>query len=318
MSGTPDLLTHLGGAPVASASRFSGWWNNKFYFVDYDNGTVGADGQEMHAPTKTLAVAIANADKWDVIYIRPRDPDTDAGDSNYHIPASATNWSIPAAKHGMSLIGTGLGMNGHGMAYQTYLRGHGSVTTGSTLDVAAPFCSIENLAFHRGGGNTTGMVKFSDVAGTNSAFGSSISNCLFRFAAGTWWGDAALVIEDSWYVMIFDNTFYRNATGIGLYANHSSCRAVQIVNNTFEGLVADVGAHINSNGTLAYCKIAHNYFIDDKPTDSPAKYIFVEGSGSTGGIFDNYFGTASTTTTTLITAGGLKEAGNYAEGQLIT
>ena len=106
-----------------------------------------------------------------------------------------------------------------------------------------------------------------------------------------------------------------------MYALNSSTRAVDIQGNTFEGVAGDIRAHIAANGTAAYVKIAHNYFLDDKPSVGYAKYIDMSAGGgitSTGGIFDNYFGTASTTTTTIITANGLKEAGNYAEGQLIT
>lgn len=315
MTTAPDQLFQFGGVPVGSGVNYYGWWNQGTYFVDYDNGTATQTGDEIGNPAKNLATVISAADKWDTIYIRPRDPSVTGGDSNYITPASATNWTIPAAKFGMSLVGTGLGRDGHGMAYQTYLRGHASVTTGSVLEIRPPFCVIENLAFHRGGGATTGMVAFAQSAGVYSGFSGSANNCLFRFHNGTTVDNAALVIKDSWYVQVYNCIFYRNVVGVGIYALNSSARSVAIRNCVFEGKAADVNNHILSNGTADYITIADNIFQDAIPTKgSNDYYIYISGGASTGIVANNVFGTTTATASTLCTLNGLTFAKNYVSG----
>ena len=310
MTTVPDMLRHMGGAPVGMQG-FGSFWGNDVYFIDYDSGTAGTGGLEIERPQKDLATALTAGGPWDTYYIRPRAPNVSGGDSNYITPASATNWSVANTAYGTSIIGTGLGMNGHGMAYQTYMRGHASVTTGSVLDIVAPFCSVENLSFHRGGGTTTGIVRLGGTVGTDSAFGSSVVNCLFRFGNGTDWFNGALQITDTWYTMVYDNVFYRCATGIALYANGTSIRSPAIVGNTFEGLAGDITAHIYSNGTMTYVKIVDNHFIDAIPTDGVADYIHVAGGASTGLVANNTFGTTTITASTICTLNGLTFAKNF-------
>jgi hypothetical protein len=316
MSIVPDQLFQFGGAPVTSGgSNYYGWWKSDTYFVDYDNGGTNSIGKnDIDAPAKHLAVAIADAGKWDVIYVRPRDPDTSGGDSNYITPASATNWNVPHTSYGLAIIGTGIGLGRHGQAYNTYLRGHASVTTGSVLHLEAPFATIENLAFHRGGGTSTGIVLIKpDATATASSFSASVNNCLFRFGNGSSVANSALVIEDSWYSSVYNSTFYRNRRGIGLNANNSTIRATTIKGCVFEGAAGDIDNHISSNSSATYITIVDNVFMQAIPTKGSNDYYIDFGAGTTcsGIISNNVFGTTTTTATSLVRANGLSFAKNY-------
>jgi len=118
-------------------------------------------------------------------------------------------------------------------------------------------------------------------------------------------------------VQIYNSTFYRNAVGIGIYALNSSARAVAIRGNIFEGLAADIRAHIAANGNAHYISINRNDFINDKPTAGYAKYIYFAGA-NTGGVTCNFFATATLVTATLMTLGGLLEAGSMCAKGFLT
>ena len=311
MTTAPDMLRQFGGAPVGAGGPFGSFWTGNVYFVDFDNGTAGSEGKSVDDACKYLQDAIDLAGEWDTIYIRPRDPDISSGDSNYHLPESTTNYSISNAKRGLSLIGTGLGMDGHGMAYQTYIRGQAtSPTSGAVLAIAAPFCSIENLAFHRG--SVTGGNQVAFTPGI-SAFAGSVNNCLFRFNDGVTEDGAALIIHDAWYTMVYNSVFYRNRVGIGLHADTSSVRCVTIRGNIFQGLAADVDAHIVTGGNCAYITIVDNHFIDPRPTKGSRDFYIDMGVGAacSGIIANNTFGTTDTTASTLCHLNSLTFAKNF-------
>jgi len=93
MSTAPDGLFQYGGVPVGGG-RYEGMWGGKVYFVDYDSGNDAHDGRAPNRAFKYLDTALSAATAWDVIYVRPRTPDTTGGDPQSMLPSSSTNFSI--------------------------------------------------------------------------------------------------------------------------------------------------------------------------------------------------------------------------------
>jgi len=311
MSNAPDLLTHLGGVPVASASRYAGWWGRKHWFVDFDNGTAGGgQGKRMSKPQKNPATAISDAAAWDVIYIRPRTPDVAGGDPQAITPASAANWSIPNTKYGLSIIGTGVGVCPSQAAYQTRLQGESTVTGTAPMTVLAPYVCLENLSFKRGGSTGVPLVDLSSVSGAY-AFAASVHRCQFHMGNGTGAGSGAINISSHWYAAITENHFERCGVAIGLTSLLANPAGVQIIGNTFNQVTAANYGDIVSGATACNrISIRDNFFEQADPTLGTTVYIYMTGSSNTGMVANNYFGTATLVTATIMTLGGLVEAGS--------
>jgi len=309
MSTVPDLLKHLGGAPVGSASNYAGWWGQTVYFVDYDNGTAGAAGTEMDAPQKNLATAISNANKHDVIYIRPRDPAETSGDPNYITPASAANWAIPTGKYGMSLIGTGVGLGMPGRWY-TYLRGESTVTASPTLDISSCFTTLENLSFHRGA-STVGQVRSMFTDATRYGFGNTINNCLFRF------GDAAgaVVSNAAWYDTIQNSTFLRCRIGINIGSSNSVPTGVTIIGNDFIGLTTDIDADIfiNDADRILIRDCYFNHAVPAHASGSYLRYIYA-ATAATGLVANCFTGAVDPTVADNMTLNGILYSNIWGDG----
>jgi len=309
MSGAPDLLKHLGGVPVGSASRYAGWWGNTFRFVDFDNGTAGSTGTSMKDTQKNLATAISDSDKWDVIYVRPRDPD-DTGDPQAITPATAVNWNIPQAKYGLSIIGTGIGSSPHVAAYKTRLQGESTVTTVAPMTVLAPYVVLENLSFKRGGATGVPLVELGSA--TAAAFAAEVNRCQFHMGNGTAAGAGALQISSHWYASVQGCHFERCNLAIGITSILSNPKGVHIVGNTFNQAIASNYGDIVSGATLVErILIAENYFLHEIPTHAGGKadYIWFQGT-CTGSVANNYFGTATLVTGTIMTLSGIIESGS--------
>ena len=241
-----DQVFHLGGIPANSgASRFHGWWSGKAYFVDYDNG-VNRDGLSPGGAFNHLATAISAASAGDVIYIRPRNAATGT-DPVTITPASATNWSIPRAKYNLSLIGAGPVIGTQGQVRATTLAGHASVTGAalgdSVLTVYAPYTSIENLAFSRGGSTRAHVELYGDGTQTLNAFGSSVNNCLFRMNTSATFG--AVHIVDCWECGVYNSYFDRNVQNVVVYG---STQRTEVVGCTFRGDPAAVACCVKDTG----------------------------------------------------------------------
>lgn len=134
-----------GGAPT----RFYGWWGEQSWFVDRSFGSDSNSGKQPTDAFQYLDTAIAAADAWDTIYVRPMTPDaTDPG--RIRPKATTLNWTIPNAKHGLSIIGAGPVIKDNSAINITHLRGAASATTGAVLDIKAPGCTVENIHWHDG------------------------------------------------------------------------------------------------------------------------------------------------------------------------
>ena len=111
MSGTPDLLTHLGGAPVGGRNNFAGWWGNDVFYVDFDNGirAVEYGKNDMGNPQKDIYRSVADAGPGDTIYVRPRTTVGNNATNQSPITPAATeaaNITIPRTTNHLTIIGT--------------------------------------------------------------------------------------------------------------------------------------------------------------------------------------------------------------------
>ncbi len=300
MPNYPDMLTHLGGVPVASVGNFAGWWGRKNWFVDYSNGTEGALGLKMLKAQKNLKTILDHADlkAGDAVFIRPATPDT--SDPAAITPAAAVNWSIAVADYGVSLIGTGTGVPGYG----TRLQGHASATT-PVLSVNAAFVNLENLGFRRGG-STSGIVKFTyaNPGTTYGSFGCRMSNCHVRLAQAT----GGVVIESAWYTHIINTIFSSCNVGILIGASNSVPGGIKLADCDFEAAIAEVTADINTSGAVTRILMTRLNFNHVLPTGgSPNKYVNI-AAASTGLISDSYFGVADATIANSLTLNGIGNA----------
>ena len=310
MSVFPDMISQFGGVPVSSAGRFGGWWGRNTWFVDYDNGTAGATGQDMRSPQKNLKTVLDHTDfaAGDAIYIRSRTPDTTGGDPAAITPATAANWSIAYGDHGVSLIGTGIGLGSSG-SQQTVLQGHASVTATPVLLIGAPYVTIENLGFKRGGSTVAGVKSLTD-ASTNYAFGTTYYNCWFRNIT-TGYG---LITDASWYDNILKCTFSGCSEGLSIQAGNSVPVGIVVRDCDFEALVATVKADISTSGAVARILIRDCYFNHAVPSGGlPNRYINV-AAASTGLVANCYTGAIDPTVADNMTLNGILYSNIWGDG----
>lgn len=303
-----------GFVEIARDVRFSGGvdfasnWR-KTWYVDNNNGSDYNNGRSTFKPFKNLAQALSRAGAGDVIYLRPKSPALGAagagpyygGDSDYHIPATAANWVIPYTKYGLSLIGCGVGV-GHAAHYQTYLRGHGSVTAAPTLDVKAPFVALENLAFHAGA-STVGQVrtKFNDDSAFQS-FSCSFYNLLFRLAGAA----GGLVIDDAWMTTVIGCKFLSCLKGIvGAVNNSMTNKRLTIEGCQFHGLASEVDCdiyHVGAAINIILHKLLFNHAL---PSGGSLNKYVIFTAASTGLFSKSNLGATATAVATNTTLNGV-------------
>lgn len=276
-------------------------WGSTWY-VDYDNGSDASAGTSPAAAFQNPATAIAAASAWDVIYIKPRDPDTSGGDPNHITPATAANWTIASTKHGLSLIGAGAG-RGYTQGYQASLKGYAGLTT-PTLYVKAPFVSLENLSFRGATACTAGIVKFSFTnSGADQSFGSSLYNDTFWKASSTMGG--ALVMDAAWYMNILNSHFLSCYKGIVIGASNSVPVGIQIADCNWQGLTTEVSTCIESSGSVTNILIQRTYMNHALPAGGGSNKFIVFAAASTGEWMDSYIGATATTVATNTTLNGV-------------
>lgn len=317
MSTFPDRLYHMGGVPVASLSRqeYAGWWGES-YFVDYDYGSDGNNGTSVRTPYKYLAKAISAARKWDVIYIRPREPSTSVGSPTGHLPASTTNWTIPYTKHGLTLIGTNVGA-GLGSSYGCLLQGTATAGATPALYIKAPLVTCENLGFHRGGSNlgVTGVaVKASYTdAGTDQAYQLTFSNCSFidsdYGAGGKSYG---LQLDSAWFSSVLNCSFFDCGFGLELKTTNSVPWGCQIIGCQFHAVANNVKCDIHLPGGVKNIVITGCNFDHTIPNaGAPNRYVYAAGTTSTGIISNCYSGAAGATVATYYVLNGIQYSQLY-------
>ena len=284
--------------------RYEGMWGNKARFVDYDYGSDGeSGGLRPDSAFKYLQDAIDASSPWDVIYIRPRDPNTSGGDPQHMLPESTTNWSIASTLHGLSLIGTGVGTVPRTRANQTRLQGASGATTAGLL-VHAPYVNLENITFRRGSTTTGALFINGQGTGTTGgyAFNVTVNNCGFWKVAKA--GVAGCVIDSAWHCMIANSFFEECAVGVLYQVAGSNVVGVNVVNSWFNGIDTTIDADIAATGgsTVTEVFISGCNFAHDLPAlgsgNTYNKYIdFATASGL---IVNCGFGTEDGTIATVM------------------
>jgi len=302
-----DQIFQFGGVPVASDSRFEGWWGKKVLFVDYDNGTVGAVGDHMNYPTKHLRVAINNAEAGDTIYVRPRDFSSE--DPQAISPDTAANWNIPKAKHELSIIGTGKGWS-HPAAHMTFLTGYSALTT-PILSIYAPGCVIENLR-SQPGSSTSGIfysVNDATYDGGNTTF---INN---DFHDGGTAG--ALNLASTWQMSIIGNRFVNCDKGIYVTSSYSVPQIWEVSDNIFNAIITEVRASLHALGGLKRFTARRNVHTYEKPTGGAPNMYYSFAAASTGMIAGDDFGVYDLVAENFCTLNGVHMSGCHSIKGLI-
>ncbi len=315
MSTFPDGIFQYGGMPVGGG-QYGAMWGSKVLFVDYDNGAEGGLGTSPKGACKYLQSAIDLASAWDVIYVRPRTPDSTGGDPARILPLSTTNNSIAYTKHGISIIGTGTGQGSAGQA-QTVISAGDTTTTTPALDIKAPFTTIENIGF-KPGASTVGHIWSKTDASTRYAFQNTFYKCWFRDGDATHTASGALVNDAAWYDNIIGCTFSGCARGIVIGASNSTPAGIVIRACDFDAAIASVTADIYTSGAVTRILITKCNFNHVLPTGgSPNKYVSI-ASASTGLISDSYFGVADATIANSLTLNGIGNAHLWGSSAEIT
>lgn len=280
------------------APGFHGMWGNRVWFVDYDNGQTGNSGERPDDAQKHLQTIIDKAGEWDTIYIRPRDPDTSGGDPQAIIPASTTNWSIASTKHGLSLIGTGIGI-GMRQANMTRLQAASGASSTSAMTCYAPYVNFENITFRRGGSTGAGLlIEGQTTGGSGYAFNTIVNNCGFWKISATA-TKGALYYESAWHCLTANSWFEECAKGIGIGVSGSNVVGINVLGCRFNGIDTTIDADIyaTSGSTVTEVFVDGCIFAHDIPAlssgNSYNKYLdFATASG----IFSNSVIGSETTT----------------------
>lgn len=295
MSNVPDFLTHLGGVPVASASQFAGFWGSDVWFVDFDNGTRATEQgkNNMKTPGKDLYHAFDGCGAGDTIYIRGREPGNTDTQSITPAVTEAANWTIAAAKTGLSVIGT----NGPGgNAQMTALESYALLTTPTILNFA-PFVTFENIKFQAIASQVGQGTIWSRVgtAGTHDGFGVTFNRCSWHDYAGTTQG--AVMLGSGRYDQVLNSSFWNCLLGLRVTSFADFSRGARIVNNDFWADDTDVDYDI-SLGDVHHILIDDNRFHHELPAvsgGSRLRYLHIDGTVATGLLSNNYFATADAT-----------------------
>lgn len=282
------------------AVDFTTVWGDT-YFVDYDNGSDSNNGLSPAKAFKNIRYALTVAGEWDVIYVRPRDPDSTGGDPAHISPDTAANWIVPYTSHGLRIVGSGKG--GHqAAAYQTSLTGYAALTT-PTLWIKAPYVSLENLTIRRNA-STAGALKISSTgASSDYSFAATVYGCVLWQVASA--ANGAIVIDSAWYTTIEKSVLKACYNGISIAATTSVPKGVVIQDADFLGLTTDVSADISSVGAVTSILITRCNFNHALPAaGAPNKYVNI-GAASTGLISNSYFGVADATIANSLTLNGI-------------
>lgn len=232
----PGGITSQGVPQIGTGARYVGWWGSTAWFVDYDHGNDGNTGKEPTKAKKNLQTVLDAMSSGDVVYIRSRDQDLTSTDPEYIIPASTTNWSTSSSKTHLSIIGAS--NTSHVpfvMGYPVYLRGHATANTTAVIQVNSPYTLIENIAWHRGASTAGGLIYLAGTSTTLAAWGSVVSNCLFRQYSRAY---GAVRNVDNWEVTVHGCSFHDCLVGVEVYGSSSTPQRNRISNCIFRNQTA--------------------------------------------------------------------------------
>ena len=311
---TPEYLEIDKNVKFLGAVELGNTWREPI-FVDNDNGLDGAfNGRSTSKPYLNLAKGLTEAAAFDVIYIKPKAPEAGTppylgGDPGPITPATAVNWVIPYTKHGVQIVGCGVGRGAAGIQ-QTLLKGHAGVTAYPVLDIRAPYCNIENLGFKRGG-STSGLVRSSFLnSSAYQAFATTFYKLWLRLA------DAAggIVTDSAWYDKIEKCIFSSCARAILIGASNSVPVGLSIEECDFDALVAEVTADIYTTGAVTRITMKKLNFNHAVPSGgAPNRYVSV-AAASTGLISNCFTGAVDPTIADNMTLNGILYSHIWGDG----
>lgn len=285
----PNGITSM-GVPIPG---HLGWKRGAYtWFVDGTQGSDGNGGRDAENAFSTIGKAISMASAYDVIYVL--DKGNSSTDPNPYQETSA-NLSIAYAKNNLALIGVPANIH---QTFGLQVKNLSDATTTPVLTVKAPFCTIENLDFNKGGGGVGSCISLLDDGDTtNLALGSSVYNCHLRNSAR---GSAArtaaggVYIVGGWYYTIKGCYFMDNTTGVYMTSGTSTLKGITIQDCIFNGALANLDTDIYTAGTSYNLTVDNCTFAHDIPA-------FAGAGALTAYIYDVVSAPASITRCTFAT-----------------
>ncbi len=289
----PNGISGFGGPLSGGGYDFAGWWDNDVWFVDFDNGARINSGDEMGAAQKDLYSILQVCGAGDTIYVRPRTTVANVGSNNEVITPAATeaaNWIITQGLHHLSIIGTS---RNQGLAHTVMFQSYAALTT-PTIDVLAPYCTIENVGFKGISAQvSTGLVRgFSSTPGTQDGFALTIDNCQVNVYQSS--NGGGVVLDSGRYNRVLNTEFWHCRSGINLASTAKNIQGNVIQNCIFHGQDTDIDVDIliadATHLVIDGCVFAH-----DKPAKSTgSRLVYIDVVGTAEGVVSNcYFGSAT-------------------------
>ena len=283
MSGTPDMLTQLGGMPVGGAK-----YTNPFathYFVDGNSGN-GSDANDGLAPDRAKATIDAAAQIMtvgDVCYIRPKTYVVGTGHARYEECVT-----VDLAQSDLTFIGAG-----YHRSNEFGVRMKADGTTLYCFDSSAPSLHLENIGFFGSSSTNTIIIRSNGATNTQRSDGFCAYSCNFK-------GDTTLV-QGGQAPRFIDCVFNEATTQLCIGAtNVSNYNA--IVRGCFfldNGTTAPTHPQYSDGGGGTYCLWLDNCYFGKKPTTS-AYYITISGANSSGMATNCFFNITNLDTDTDI------------------
>lgn len=279
--------------------------SSKIYFVDGDNGSDGNTGYDPENAVATIYRALTLANAWDVIYVFPKAWTL----GNLWLGTAyqdTTNMTVTYAKQGLAMVGVSP-QAVCGQAYSVVIKEVES-STAANLNVYAPMCAFENLAFERDGTETGGQLRFSnDDAGTYEANLGSVYNCHFYLGNGTTGSSygGALIGWALWGLTVTACSFQDCRIGVGWSSSGPTAGNLTVKDCVFRSrygsgsqIDADIAVYTQGSGHVT---ILNNYFAHYIPSLTAGaikRWISVDSDRS-GLVAGNHFGGAIGTTYTI-------------------
>jgi len=263
MSTAPDILYHMGGAPVTGGDLFT---TGSIFWVDSSTGSDTALGTKKSAPLATIDTAIGkcSANKGDVIIVF-------AGHSE------TLTSSITVDVAGVSIIGLGTGNT------RPSLTANFS-SAGNTINITAADVRIKNLRFVTPSESQLSAIQ---IAGANAIIEGN------KFEGGANFLDGIVILAAGDYAIIRDNFFAVTANGPDSAIRwQAASDHVQIINNYFDGgtdtnawddAAIDAANSAGSDVVVTNLRIHGNTFLYGVGVD-------INSAGTTGFITYNNFG----------------------------